>query len=372
LRDISCILNYLIIFISFVVISIAILFNPIAVTFGQYSEIPTVSTRNHYDQGDGTPKANTTPYDIIDNANKISSCPPEIVIYVHGVWVGNNSLEEPMEVFDRLSLSLNYSGYGNTLVGYSWDSDTSIDREGNGWNTAKLIAKQNGRILAAFISDYKNDCPNSKLRILAHSLGARVVLEAIETLDNNLLWNQQQHKILSVDLLGGAIDDEEVSTNQNDGNDDNYQPRANTYDPTVKSIYGNAIEGQVKFFNNWYNPEDDVLEPVADCQSMGFFCQPIYYPRYEGDLAIGFNGSQSNITPPNNYNDTNIENEIAFERDANGENGCDLIDPSTLACTIYREGDNHFGYIGFRDGDDRSKLIAYGAIPKVVQSWLIQ
>ena len=57
-------------------------------------------------------------------------------------------------------------------------------------------------------------------------------------------------------------------------------------------------------------------------------------------------------------------------KDANAENGCDLIDPDTLACTIYREGDNHFGYIGFRDTDNQNTLKAYGVIPKVVQSWI--
>jgi hypothetical protein len=55
-------------------------------------------------------------------------------------------------------------------------------------------------------------------------------------LDENLQWNQQQQKILSVDLLGAAIDDEEVSTNPDDRYDDNYQPRADAYDPPVKSI----------------------------------------------------------------------------------------------------------------------------------------
>lgn len=291
------------------------------------------------------------------------------MLYVHGVWVGNNSLEEPIEIFDRLSSSLNQSGSENVIAGYSWESDTAIDKDGHGWNTAKLIAKQNGKNLATFISHYKNSCADTELRIIAHSLGGRVVLEAIDNLDKNSSWNDQQLKILSVDLLGAAVDDEEVSTNQNDGNDDDYQPRADSYDPAVKSIYGNAIEDQVIFFINWYNPEDDVLEPVADCVSPGFFCQPIYYPKFEGDEPIGFNGSERTITHPSNYNEENIESVIAYEVDANGNGICDLLDPDTFACTIYREGDNHFGYIGFRDSDDKNKLISYGAIPSIVDIW---
>lgn len=354
-----------------VIIFLAVLISHIPIVWSQYADLPVISTRDHYDQADGTPKSNSTFYDVVDYRNKISSCSPEIVIYVHGAWVGNNSLEKPAEVFDRVGLSLNHSGYEYTLVGFSWDSDTQIDKDGHGWNIAKLIAKHNGKNLANFITNYKNDCPNSEVRILAHSLGSRVVVEAIRNLDGSLQWNQQQQKLLSVDLLGAAIDDEEVSTNPNDRNDDKYQPRADAYDPTIKSTYGDAIERQVTQFHNWYNPEDDVLEPEPDCISMGFFCQPIYYPKYEGDWALGSNGSQSTITEPINYNETNIENEIAFEKDSNAENGCDLIDPDTLACTIYRVGDNHFGYIGFRDTDNRNNLITYGVIPKVIQSWLV-
>jgi len=357
-------------FSGIVIILLGFVISSVPIAWSQYADLPIISTRDHYDRADGTSKLNSTLYDAVDHTSRISSCSPEIVIYVHGVWVGNNSLEKPAEVFDRVGLSLNQSGYENTLVGYSWDSDTQIDKDGHGWNIAKLIAKHNGKNLASFITNYKNDCPNSEVRILAHSLGSRVAVETIRNLDENLQWNQQQQKILSVDLLGAAIDDEEISTNPDDRYDDNYQPRADAYDPTVKSIYGEVIERQVIQFHNWYNPEDDVLESEQDCISMGFFCQPIYYPKYEGDLALGSNGSQPTITHPNNFNETTIENEIAFEKDANAENGCDLIDPDTLVCTIYREGDNHFGYIGFRDTDDQNNLIAYGAIPKVVQSWI--
>ena len=351
---------------------VLLMVQPLTIVWGQYVKVPIISTRNHYNLEDASPKVNSASYDIIDQFDKITTCPHEIVIYVHGVWVGNNSLEKPDEIFDRLGHSLNHSGYENTLVGYSWDSDTNIDNDGIGWNNAKLIAKQNGKNLANFTSNYLNNCPNSEVRLMAHSLGARVVVEAIQNLENNSQWNEQQRKILSVDLLGAAIDDEEVSINQNDGNDDNYQPRAESYDPSVKSIYGNAIENQVIHFHNWYNTEDDVLETGPECLTMGFFCQPVYYPKFEGDLALGFNGSQTGISLPNNYNETNIENEIAFETDANAENGCDLLNPDTFTCTIYRQGDNHFGYIGFRDVDDRKNLIAYGAIPEVVQSWQLQ
>jgi len=357
--------------LGIVLVCLSIIF-PLGKVWSQLTDIPIVSTRNHYDVSNGENiHSNISPYNIIDNTNKISSCPAEIVIYVHGIWVGNQSLENPYEVFDRLSLALINNGYLFPLVGYSWDSDTDVSPEG--WNIAKHIAANNGKNLANFIYSYKQQCSNSDVRIIAHSLGARVVLESLNYLDRNILWKNNGFKISSVDLLGAAVDNEEISMNQNDGNDDNLSHILFFYDPSVKSTYGNAIKNQVMIFHNWYNPEDDVLEPDTECRLL--FCQNVYYPFYEGDLALGQNGYQSGITLPNNYNQTNVQDEIYFDKDANGNGQCDLFIPFTVYCTIQRTGDNHFGYIGFRDPNNqnnllyRNNLLYDGAIDAVVENW---
>jgi esterase/lipase superfamily enzyme len=51
-----------------------------------------------------------------------------------------------------------------------------------GWRIAKQIANENGPILAKFIDSFKDECQGSKLRIIAHSLGSRVTLSAIQSL----------------------------------------------------------------------------------------------------------------------------------------------------------------------------------------------
>ncbi len=97
------------------------------------------------------------------------------------------------EVFDRLQPSLNSFGYDFPLIGFNWDSDTEIDIEGIGWNIAKYIAKENGPKPVQFILDLKNHCMevtsnDIHMRLLGHSLGSRVILSSLQSLDNNNEW----------------------------------------------------------------------------------------------------------------------------------------------------------------------------------------
>jgi esterase/lipase superfamily enzyme len=125
-------------------------------------------------------------------------CPGEIVTYVHGVWSNGTSAQEQAE---RVALSIDATNnYETLLVGFSWDSDTEVSPVG--WRIAKIIANGNGPLLAKFISDYKHHCPDDKIRVASHSLGARVVLSALQTLaentttnNNNSDWSRNGFKI---------------------------------------------------------------------------------------------------------------------------------------------------------------------------------
>jgi hypothetical protein len=57
---------------------------------------------------------------------------------------------------------------------------------------------------------------------------------------------------------------------------------------------------------------------------------------------------------PSNYENINVQNQITYERDADNDgNSCDLPNPyNPLICTIHGVGDNHLGYIGFRNSDN--------------------
>jgi hypothetical protein len=343
----------------------------VGIVWGQITTTPLVSTRDHFNLTTGNllPEHNSTNYDPSDNIPGLDrQCEGEVAIYVHGVWTTADfpsfpHFEDAIEIFDRARMSLADLNYEIPLIGFSWDSDTPISPAG--WETAKIIAKKNGPKLAEFIYDLKEKCPNTAIQLIAHSMGARVVLSSLDSLTNNLNWNNNNYTISSVHLMGAAVDDEEVSKNSNDIVNDP------TNDIRIKAAYGNGIEKEVVRFYNLYNPEDDVLE--GDAFECAFFvCQPIYYPQYEHDLALGQSGAQLGINIPENYGQINAISQIDFIIDADGDGFCDLFIPFTAICTIYGAGDNHFGYVGFRypfSGPFVGTLRDNGAMNIVVDNW---
>ena len=137
----------------------------------------------------------------------------------------------------------------------------------------------------------------------------------------------------------------------------------------MKSDYGKAIEGVVVNFYNFFNPGDLIFRPNVT---------PAFeiYPAFEGDSALGLSGNQSvllsiNSSLPNNYHQINVEKEISNITDADGDGKCDYPIPKTNVCTVLKVGDNHRGYMGFRNSTDPIKLVDNGAIDVVVRNWTI-
>ena len=296
---------------------------------------------------------------------QINDCPPqkEIAIYIHGFLVNGKTLssENATEIFDRARLSLNDTGYDITLIGFNWDSDITNDKA---WKIAKDVAKSNGLKLAQFILDFKKDCPETDVRLIAHSLGSRIVLNSLDALNKNQEWNNENFKIASVHLLGASVDNEEVSKDPWDivkdpTNDEGYK-NFNIFameDPItlkgVKSAFGESIEDEVRNFSNLYSSKDDSLE--------------WFYPMMEGnDIALGQTGVQYGISLPTNYKERDVKNNITALCDANGHNSCNFPYNIVLGA-IADVGDNHFGYVGFRDTS--GKLKDNGAMDVVLEEW---
>lgn len=255
-----------------------------------------------------------------------------------------------------MKLSLENNSFIHPLIGFSWRSDTL-------WASAKSVAAENGPKLANLVSNIKNECPDTDIRLVAHSLGARVVLSSLESLHENQTWNNNNFTIKSVDLLGATVDDEEVSTN----------PVDILIDPTnlgtPKSAYGQAIEAVVTNFTNSFSSKDNMLEPNPE--------KPFYpfqvYPSFETDLALGQNGYQKipyDIKAAKSLSDNYIENDVKDELvancDADGDGKIDL--PFVDGQSITR-GDNHRGYLGYRNVNDNSIISDDGAIDIVVNKW---
>ena len=347
---------------------------------GAESQVFLLSTRNHFD-GLGNLATHDRSYDQFDFRNL--GCPQEVVVYVHGVWTSKDKateeqksmLDNAPEIFNRASASLGSLGYTFPIIGFSWDSDTEISS--GGWEHAKKIARDNGPKLAQFLIDLENICKQQapdkeiKIRLIGHSLGSRVILSSLDGLANS---NQLQYKIASVNLMGAAVDNDEVSKNPNDvliADNDN-----------IKSAYGKDIEKTVLKFYNLVNTEDDALEPGNYiynwfAENIYYFNynflenQPVYYPYFEQHLALGQNGIQSDIFErdiPQNYIDIiGIEQEIPNLPNANGDTRCDLINPVNNECTITKNGDNHLGYAGFIDGSGIFRN--NGAMDVLFNSW---
>jgi pimeloyl-ACP methyl ester carboxylesterase len=314
---------------------------------------PLVSTRGHFslDTGELRSGHNGTDYEASDipGLQPSTSCPKETAIYVHGVWIGMGSftanLESERGIFDRARMSLAANNYSIPVIGFSWDSNTTITADEIGWSIAKKIAEDNGPKLAHFLFDYKDTCPDTDLRIIAHSLGARVVLAALEDLAGNQEWNSSRNfKVESVHLMGAAVDGEQVSTDPSDADD------------SEEKVYGQSIESQVITFYNLFDMQDNALE------------EP--YPYYEaGETALGLTGAEQGTSLPRNYHDIDVTKEISLLNDANGDNRCDLPNPFIPNyCTIVVIGDNHLGYVGFVSPMN-GYLIDDGAMNVVVDNW---
>jgi pimeloyl-ACP methyl ester carboxylesterase len=290
-------------------------------------KLTIVSTRNHFNLETGqlslshniedydshnVPGLNGNPY--LDNN--------ELAIYIHGVWTGQIAVKEQI---DRTNLSLISNEYNIPVVGFSWDSTTAINP--SGWTIAKSIANQNGPKLAKFLSDFRTNCPNHNIRIIAHSLGAKVVESALISLNNNERWkNNSAYNITSIHLIGAAISDRATSKN---------------------SQFGTAIDNTVTNFYNLYNPKDNLLRSA--------------YIKTEKENPLGLFGLNKAEPFPSNYTERNVMLEIPPLRKASG------IYKPFVDNTVSEWGNNHSGYIGFRGVN--GKLKNDGAINVIVADW---
>ena len=185
-------------------------------------------------------------------------------------------------------------------------------------------------------------------------IGSRVVLSSLDSLNKNQIWNDGNFTIASVHLMASTVDNEEVSMYPSDILND----LTNWASP--KADYGKAIKEEVTNIDNLFSPKDNVLVQI--------------YPLFESDQALGQSGYQKvpydiNLTTkslPDNYYEKDVRNEIVPICDADADGKRDL--PFTPGQTV-TIGDNHGGYMGYRDIDNKSRITHDGAIDVVVDRW---
>ena len=166
------------------------------------------------------------------------------------------------------------NGYEGSVVAYSWDSDEgdSIDL---GWADAKDIADRNGEKLANFLTDWTAD-HDAPVRVVAHSLGARVTVDACRSLRRDF---RESDALTSASLLGGAIEDDDPSLDAGWSDDE----------------YGRSIEHAVGEFDNFYSDDDPVLSYIFNTR--------------EFDEAVG-EVRYLEVAAPDNYADHDVTDDV--------------------------------------------------------------
>ena len=261
---------------------------------------------------------------ISDFYKNPTSCPPEAAILIHG-W--DIDLESSRKDFDRASMSIDFNKYEDPIIGIVWKSDHTNPPNIKDWASARMIASNAGHGLAKFLRDFKDHCNDSTLRIVAHSLGTRVVVSALEDLDSDDIWKSSGYEIRSVHFLGAAIPNDILDTN---------------------TKFADFIRNYVADFYNLYSPPDKILNDL--------------YPFADfGKSALGLTGSKAEIRPTN-YVDVNVASEIMANDDANGDGKCDL----GKLCPLIA-GQNHLAYWG--SVDEGKHWIDDGVMNVVVDEW---
>ncbi|MHB9288234.1 esterase/lipase family protein [Halobacteriales archaeon Cl-PHB] len=229
------------------------------------ADFPRATTRGHFDISwwdDVDLTDGHTAYDyqtVGDIPGWNDAAPDEVVISVHG-W--KTTEDSAPDHFATVSHSLSRNGYDAPVVGFSYDADTST----TDWWPAVEIAERNGPKLAHFLADYAARAPDTTFRIVGHSLGATVTCETIKALNS---WGYRD-LLASGTLLGGAVDNDAVST---------------------EGEFGDDIAAAVGQFDNFWKSDDDVLNWA--------------YTTGEFDSAAGEEGCEG--PEPWNYTDHNVD-----------------------------------------------------------------
>lgn len=183
----------------------------------------------------------------------------EFLIYVHG-WLERFARGGRNQGY-ALETALERNGYGEPTVAAIWNSNDPA------WPVAKRQADVAGRRLARFIVDYLERYPNTTIKTVDHSLGTRVILEALATLGGEAVLDD-------VSTVGGAVDPDTVCSG---------------------TRYGDGIETSADAVYNYHSENDDIV-----CET---------YAYAEGTSGIGCSGAACDSTH-SGYSDVDVTADV--------------------------------------------------------------
>ena len=231
---------------------------------------PRISTRGFYNLDSGITIKNQ-PYHLYPKRSFDALVgAKEITIIIHGL---RNNAPGALTKFVIAKKRLAYLGYKNPVVGYSYDSNTTgaqyISYALHALHTGLIIAGKNGRNLAKFVTDFKQKSPETKIRLMGHSLGAHVILSMIDNLARNA---KNKGIIEAVYFFGGSIPNDALN------------PRNGSH---AQRIVATKIK-------NYYSPDDEVIR-LAD--NWNWVNAPIVYRGARGKTISKY--SQTMVKPKN-------------------------------------------------------------------------
>ena len=199
--------------------------------------IPRISTRGYYDLSNGKKIKNNSYYLYPKKSFQTLSEKEEIVIMIHGL---RNDKAGAIQKFMIVKKRLKQLGYVYPVIGYSYDSNTKgahLKKSAlKALRVGQKIAQENGYNLSKFIIDFKKKNPNTKIRLIGHSLGTEVILSALKKLAYS---SKNQDIVESVYFFGSSLPNNIFGIKK--------------YGKLLQKIVQNRVK-------NYYSPIDEVLK----------------------------------------------------------------------------------------------------------------
>ncbi len=126
----------------------------------------------------------------------------DILIFVHGF---SNQFDESVRRAGQIAYDLDFPGIAMT---YSWPSQGSFS-PGN-YEQDEIFSKKSIPYLKKFLLDVIKNAPNQKINIIAHSMGNRVLVNAIADIQNQSSKNVFNQVILAAPDVNAKIFKEEI------------------------------------------------------------------------------------------------------------------------------------------------------------------
>ena len=188
---------------------------------------------------------------------------------IHGL---QNNKADAVNKFQIAKKRLNLLGYKQPVIGFSYDANTKgahlKKTEIHALRVGQKIAKKNGKNLAKFIEDFKKESTDTKIRVLGHSLGSQVILNAVQILERK---KSNINILEAIYFFGASILETDLKKNEK---------------KLCKVVKGKII--------NFFSPTDEVLKHSDDTR---YLANPLGLYGVRGRTVPKF--KQKRLNPKN-------------------------------------------------------------------------